>query len=896
MRENNKSEQELLLSAVWESSVDAMRITDSKGIVIRVNNAYCKLTGLKEEELLGKSFAIVYDKSEQKGLLDLYLDYISKGKPAERLDKNITFINGKKHSIDTLYSKINLPGKEYVLSIVRDNTTLIQAIEDLKESKEKYRGLSEAAFESIFISEKGICIEQNLTAEKMFGYTNQEALGRYGTEWIIPEDRDMVMNNMIAGFEEPYEATAIRKDGTTFPCMLRGKMMYYKGREVRVTSLSDLTERKNVENELRIKEMQFKDIMNQLPNSVLIHQQGKIVYANKAALSIIGYTEEEFLKSMVLDHVIEKDRKLLISMMQRRIEGQKAEDYEIGVITKSGKVRDAIIRTTDTQFFGEPSVIVLLIDITERKQAEALLKESEEKFRNLAALTPFAIMIYQDDLWVYTNPAGEKISGYFAEELYKMHYWDFVAPEYRELIKNRGKQRQSGTSVPTGYEFKIIAKDGSEKWVLLNGSLIEYHGKPAGIIAIADITNLKQIEKDLLIAKNKAEASDKLKTAFMNNISHEIRTPLNGILGIGQVIADPHLSLEDREQYYGMLKNSGHRLLNTVNDYMDISLIASGNQEVFFRPINIKNLINETYDSFLQTVSEKNIELSADISSDVSAQGKDFGFTKVISDDFLIKKILYHLLDNAVKFTQEGAISLGYSVKNDVIEFYVKDTGIGINKDSLKKIFDYFDQEDISISRGFEGSGLGLSISKGIVELLGGKIWVESVKGIGSTFFFTIPVSEPNIVSPLTAGVDTSTLPPLDSLEKVNLSSKPVILIAEDDKLNYIFYVTLLKKLKVDILHAQTGLEAVEHCKNNPDISLILMDLKMPEMNGLEATREIRTFRSNLPIIAVTAYAMSGDEKKAFDAGCSDYIAKPFNKNDLYQKLESFGITIDKFN
>ena len=178
------------------------------------------------------------------------------------------------------------------MSIVRDNTTLIQAIEDLKESKEKYRGLSEAAFESIFISEKGICIEQNLTAEKMFGYTNQEALGRYGTEWIIPEDRDMVMNNMIAGFEEPYEATAIRKDGTTFPCMLRGKMMYYKGREVRVTSLSDLTERKNVENELRIKEMQFKDIMNQLPNSVLIHQQGKIVYANKAALSIIGYTEE----------------------------------------------------------------------------------------------------------------------------------------------------------------------------------------------------------------------------------------------------------------------------------------------------------------------------------------------------------------------------------------------------------------------------------------------------------------------------------------------------------------------------------------------------------------------------------------------------------------------------
>jgi signal transduction histidine kinase len=255
--------------------------------------------------------------------------------------------------------------------------------------------------------------------------------------------------------------------------------------------------------------------------------------------------------------------------------------------------------------------------------------------------------------------------------------------------------------------------------------------------AVEDVNkNLEEIvderTKDLIQSKNKAEKSDRLKTAFMQNISHEIRTPLNSILGFNQLMADPDLTSDEREEYLTIVKSSSNRLINTVTDFMDVSLIASGNQEVQKKQFSPGDMLDLIYKRFIQPCKAKKLTLS--IQTPPMADK-----LRIHSDHELLFKTVSHLVDNAIKFTKQGAVSFGFEIKGNELEFFVKDTGVGINRDLQATIFDTFTQENVSDTRGHEGSGLGLSIAKGFVELLGGRIWIESSKGEGSAFFFTLP-------------------------------------------------------------------------------------------------------------------------------------------------------------
>ena len=382
---------------------------------------------------------------------------------------------------------------------------------------------------------------------------------------------------------------------------------------------------------------------------------------------------------------------------------------------------------------------------------------------------------------------------------------------------------------------------------------------------------LQRMNAELIIAKEQAESGDRLKTAFMNNISHEIRTPLNGILGFSQLLADPDLKLDERAHYFSIVKSSSNRLINTVTDYMDISLIASGNQIVqkkLFAPVD---LLNEIYGRFLKQSQTKRLTLSI--------QPPPLTSNMQINSDYdLLGKVLNHLVENAIKFTKHGTVSFGYQVKGSELEFFVEDTGIGIKKELQAIIFDKFMQENASNTRSHEGSGLGLSIAKGLVELLGGRIWCESVKSEGSAFFFTIPV-EVNIHEK-----------PVDQEITVGESIKPLILIAEDEVSSSFLLERILQKYGVEKVVVTNGQQAVDACRNNPMITMVLMDLRMPVLDGFEATKIIKSFKPKLPVIAVTAYAMSGDERRALDAGCDDYIAKPFERELLIRKLKKYGI------
>ena len=514
-------------------------------------------------------------------------------------------------------------------------------------------------------------------------------------------------------------------------------------------------------------------------------------------------------------------------------------------------------------------------DITGRKNMEVELIDSEIRYHDLFENS--SEFLYTLDLkgsFTDVNKAAQALTGYPKSELLKTNFRDYTQKkDHRNLFCTLSNIYKTGKPVHD-FPVEAIIKDKSIKYfetsltLLKKGDqIIGFHGSSK------DITERKRAEEELIRAKEKAEAGNRLKTAFMNNISHEVRTPLNGILGFSNLITQPDITDDEKVEYYSHIKTSSNRLLSTIDNYMDSSLIASGTMEVNRKPMDLHPMLYQLRDQFQPLCAIKDLEYHLEI------PGKTERIT-LYSDAELLRKALSHLLDNAVKFTAKGEITVGYAIKPGVLEFFVKDTGSGISKEAQTRIFESFVQEELLHTRGYEGSGLGLSIAQGLVRLLGGELRVESEKGAGSTFFFTLPREE----------TETVIIAKTEGKQKAGLVENQVILIAEDEESNLVYFQTILSKTAVTVLSANNGEEAVDVCRAHPEISLVLMDLKMPVMDGLEATRAIKTFRENLPIIAITAFAMSGDEKRALDAGCDDYLSKPVTREALLEKLKQFGV------
>jgi PAS domain S-box-containing protein len=388
------------------------------------------------------------------------------------------------------------------------------------------------------------------------------------------------------------------------------------------------------------------------------------------------------------------------------------------------------------------------------------------------------------------------------------------------------------------------------------------------------LTNVKlrkEMVEQFVAAKAKAEESDRLKTHFMNNISHEIRTPLNSIMGFGDLIMDEKLPPEKKRYYHQILQKSSQRLQQTITDIMDIAQLKSGSLRITPGIMDIRRVLTRLTDGIRYTCSGKNILVSHEFPP-------DNGTTIVKADEEMFSKTLQHLLDNAVKFTPLGRITVGFRRHEGLVECFVKDTGQGISADKLEAVFEPFTQEDVLSTRGHEGSGLGLAIARGLAQLQGGHLWAESKKGEGSTFFFTIPADEA-IVGSEAAETSLTALP---------VSGNPVILIAEDDESSAQLIQVLVQMAGLQTLHVWNGEEAIDFCQRYPEIALVFMDIKMPVMNGLEATARIKELRPALPVVALTAYAQSGDRIRMLEAGCDDYIPKPLSREAVMEKLNKY--------
>lgn len=381
------------------------------------------------------------------------------------------------------------------------------------------------------------------------------------------------------------------------------------------------------------------------------------------------------------------------------------------------------------------------------------------------------------------------------------------------------------------------------------------------------LNQIKAINAELIVAKGKAEESDNLKTAFLENMSHEIRTPLNGILGFAEFLKDPDLDKDQVEKYIGIIDASSKQLLTIINDILDISKIKADQITIKNTDVNITELLEELYEQNKEQAELKKLDLI------LNPRHLDKNIV-TLSDSAKLHQVFSNLINNAIKFTSEGIVEFGLDIQDHTLSFYVKDSGIGIAPEDQDLIFKPFSKVENSAARKYGGNGLGLAISKALVEKLGGTISLSSSINKGSTFTFTIPYKQEKLVTPL---VTPHQRVKVDS-QIVENRSQATVLIAEDEVYNYYYMEELLKPLKIKTLHAWNGVEAVELVKSNKDISLVLMDIKMPEMDGLTATRLIKQLKPQLPVVAQTAYESREDRDKAKASGVDYYMTKPISR------------------
>ena len=680
----------------------------------------------------------------------------------------------------------------------------------------------------------------------------------------------------------------VHKNGNKLFIAFEGKIGYDLNGEFKQTHciLQDITERKQAEEALRKSEaIQAKMVANIGYVIVIIDRDGINRYKSPNIEKWFGWRPEELVGESVWKNVHPGD----LDSTQKIFRALLSESNATGTTECRYRCKDGSykwIEFTVVNLLLDPDIRGLLgnyRDITERKRAEEILRSSEERYRFSLEVTGQIGWSIPPDGLVEDMPLWRQYSGQRMEEVKGWKWLDSLHPDDRE---HTYKVWVNAIAQKCKYEteYRIRRADGVYRYFMVRGiPLFNADGTVREWVGTCiDITERKQEEQELIEAKERAEESDKLKTAFLNNISHEIRTPFNGILGFLSIIQDSDLTNSERDEYIDLINKSAYRLMNTINNIVEISQIQAGQMKLTASETNIKSLTDELFDHFKTDAESRGLEFT--INNDLP-DSLDCIFT----DRIKLKTILSILIGNAIKFTKEGSIEFGCDLVETrhalSLRFFVKDTGIGISENKQQVIFERFMQADVSNTRQFEGSGIGLSISTAYVKMLGGKIWVESEEGKGSVFYFTIPyIVEPeekndvkNVVS--AEGAENEVNPEGSGLK---------ILIVEDDQSSAKFVTLIVRKFSKEVLMVSNGLEAVKACRENPDIVLVLMDIQMPEMNGYEATRQIRQFNKEVIIIAQTAFGLTGDREKAMDAGCNDYISKPIKKDEFMELMQKY--------
>lgn len=566
--------------------------------------------------------------------------------------------------------------------------------------------------------------------------------------------------------------------------------------------------------------------------------------------------------------------KILAPLFKKHIEENAVINFEWTFLRPDGKEFTADVVFSPIMLENQQRSVMFIDDITDKKQDQTARQLSEERFKLLADSMDDAFCMLDESGLLYSNEAFEKIWEYTADEilinketfLKTIHGKDTI-----ELSKGLGRLFLKDSNI----QYRILTPNKNIKWVWSRTFRInQINGKRLVAVLSSDITKMKNNEAALRKASEDALESTRLKSAFIASMSHEIRTPMNGIVGFTEMLVDPTIPKEDKEQYPVIINKNCQRLLIVLNNILAISKIEAEQVHIRIGVVNINTLLEELHQLFQMRAKQKNIEFKLELNLTESEQ-------YIRTDETRLTQVITNLLSNAIKFTNIGHVILKCYIKEECLLFIVEDTGIGISSHQQNKIFNRFHQaEEVAPSK-YGGTGLGLSISEGLTRLLKGSIRVSSIQGSGSSFCLNIPYVPAKI----------ATIEEKAHNKSLNIDlQQRTILVAEDEKFNFMLLDKALSLVNAKVIHAKTGKEALNCLEEHPEIELILMDIRMPELDGMEATRIIKAnpkFKQ-LPIIAQTAFGLNEDRDRLLNIGCDAYIAKPIKRSKLYELLTRF--------
>ena len=598
--------------------------------------------------------------------------------------------------------------------------------------------------------------------------------------------------------------------------------------------------------------------------------ENKLDYVNPAFAKIFGYRPEELIgvNPMVLIHP--GDRSMVTENIQRRVNGEiESLTYEFKGLKKNGETNYILVYGGIIETGSRRLILGNIQDISERKKTEEALLQSEKQFKGI--FNNLQDAFFRTDIegrFTMVSPSAKKMFGYDPDNELIGQYASILYNDPAERAQMMDLLSDSGHIEDFTVQGK--RKNGMPLWISMNVQFIRDDlGQIQGTEGIArDITERKQAEIELINAKNQAEENHKLRTALLNNMSHEIRTPMNAIMGFSDLMRDADPG--KKEIYSNIINKSSIQLLTLIDDVILLSRLQSEHMTLnksIFKPADLVREISLMFslDSLNKGLLIRHV---------VQENYEEFA---IIADYSKIRQVLTNLASNAVKYTLNGSIEFGFVKKNQQIEFYVKDTGIGIPEKEISKIFETFYRGEEAVLLAIRGTGLGLNIAGKLVEQMGGKLEIESEHHVGSRFFFSIPCEEYSHKKFLKRKTPASN----KDLSKLH------ILIVDDEPFNLQFLAILLKDKIKQVDLASTGMEAVEMALKDP-YHLVIMDLKMPVMDGIEAVRIIKAKYPNLPVIAQTAYALPEYKESALNAGFDDFITKPIDKETILKTINKF--------
>ncbi len=903
------AESERRYRVLFEGAPVSIGIIDMDQHIVAFNPEAIKMFGYADYELAQLKVDKLISSADD---LDIIIKELDQEKHLSNRVLLVRSKDGREFFVNASFTKFQREGESNVMVVALDIDDAQKKEQKLKASEQRFRKMATNIQDGMLIVEDNVAIFCNHRMSEITGYNLEEFSELDELKLATPEER-----NRIEGIRDHALKTGLLPRELEYWMLSKnGRRKYIRNRYSYLDQtipprsyfifMSDITENKRAE--------LIQSFVQNMTNAILQTESTEAFYkviqveineilpAQNISIGLLD--EQENILEFVYSEGDPIGKRVSISgtLSEMVIHNRKPlllDQVEMNTLEKQGK---ANLRGKAAQswlgvplFYLDKIIGLIVIQDFEKKDAygvdelkimeilgnsialSIIKKKNQDELDKLSRSvdhSPVNVVITNVNGEIeYVNKKFEEITGYTAQEVVGQNprlLQSGLTPEetYEEMW----------STLKDGKDWKGILvnkkKDGETYWEEAHISpFFDRDGRVTHFVAVKeDVTSKREAQQELVKAKEKAEESDKLKSTFMATMSHELRTPLNAVLGFSELLREVD-NIEDVKEFSKTIHNSGLNLLEIIEDIFEITSLETGQTLVEKRDFRLSDLYSDLYEFTLRRLDAELKELDVELNFPDQLNSHN-----VLCDYQKVKKIFEYLIGNAVKFTMQGKIQIGCFIdENNRIVHYVKDTGVGISRDKQEIIFESFRQADDTHTRKFGGTGLGLAITKKFIELMGGEIWLESKLDFGTSFYFCIHdigfsnEQEKKVVK---------------NADSVDLSGF-TILVTEDEESNYLYLETVLEKLKARILWAENGRQAIEMCSKEK-VDIILMDMKMPVMNGFDATREIKAKHPNLPIIAQTALAMPGDEQRVKDAGCDSYITKPIRKSALYSLLVEF--------